>query len=109
MKLTRNKIPFFVVFGLSFIIGLIFLIIPFTSHLPDGLEKVSKDTVGFIKRHDFKPSVDALLPGYTVPGIKHKFDTKRYTGIIGVFVVFGISVFVGYLLKKRRKKSVPPA
>jgi hypothetical protein len=103
MKLTKKKIPLFVVFGLSFIVGLILLIIPFTSQMPDGLEKVSKDTVGFIKKDDFKPSVDALLPGYTVPGIKHKFDTKRYAGIIGMFVVFGISVFIGYLLKKRRK------
>jgi len=103
MKLTKNKIPLLFVFALSFIIGLIFLIIPFTSQKPDGLEKVSKDTVGFIKKDDFKPSVDALLPGYTVPGIKHRFDTKRYAGIIGVFVVFGISVFVGYLLRKRRK------
>ena len=103
MKLTKNKIPLLFVFALSFIIGLIFLIIPFTSQKPDGLEKVSKDTVGFIKKDDFKPSVDALLPGYTVPGIKHRFDSKRYAGIIGVFVVFGISVFVGYLLRKRRK------
>jgi len=105
MKLTKNKIPLFVVFGLSFIIGLIFLITPFTSKMPDGLEKVSKHTVGFIKKDDFKSSVDALLPGYTVPAIKHKFDTKRYAGIIGVLVVFGITVFVGYLLKKRRKNS----
>ena len=50
MKLTKNKIPLFVVFGLSFIIGLMFLIIPLTSKLPDGLEKVSKHTVGFIKK-----------------------------------------------------------
>ncbi len=105
MNLTKNKIPLFVVFGLSFIIGLIFLITPFTSKMPDGLEKVSKHTVGFIKKDDFKSSVDALLPGYTVPAIKHKFDTKRYAGIIGVLVVFGITVFVGYLLKKRRKNS----
>jgi len=105
MNLTKNKIPLFVVFGLSFIIGLIFLITPFTSKMPDGLEKVLKHTVGFIKKDDFKSSVDALLPGYTVPAIKHKFDTKRYAGIIGVLVVFGITVFVGYLLKKRRKNS----
>jgi len=105
MKLTKNKIPLFVVFGLSFIVGLILLIVPFTSQMPDGLEKVSKHTVGFIKKDDFKSSVDALLPGYTVPAIKHKFDTKRYAGIIGVLVVFGITVFVGYLLKKRRKNS----
>lgn len=105
MNLTKNKIPLFVVFGLSFIIGLIFLITPLTSKLPDGLEKVSKHTVGFIKKDDFKPSVNAPLSNYTIPGIARKFDTKRYAGIIGVFVVFGITVFVGYLLKKRRKNS----
>ena len=43
------------------------------------------------------------MPGYTMPGLKHKFDTKQYAGIIGVFVVFGVSVFVGYLIRKRRK------
>ena len=105
MKLTKNKIPLFVVFGLSFIVGLILLIIPFTSQMPDGLEKVSKDTVGFVKKDDFKPSVNAPLSNYTIPGITRKFGTKRYAGIIGVFVVFGITVFVGYLLKKRRKNS----
>ena len=71
--------------------------------MPDGLEKGVEGYGGIYQKDDFKPSVDALLPGYTVPGIKHKFDTKRYAGIIGMFVVFGISVFIGYLLKKRRK------
>ena len=49
--------------------------------------------------------MNAPLSNYTIPGITRKFDTKRYAGIIGMFVVFGITVFVGYLLKKRRKNS----
>lgn len=103
MNLTKNKIPFFIVFGLSFIIGLIFLITPLTSKLPDGLEKVSKDTVGFVKKDGFMPTIKTPLSNYKIPGITRKFDTKRYAGIIGVFVVFGITVFVGYLIKKKRK------
>ncbi len=103
MKLIKNKIPLFVVCALSFIVGLIFLIIPFVSQMPDGLEKVSKDTVGFVKRDDFMPTIKVPLSNYTVPGVTRKFDTKRYAGVIGMFVVFGIMVFVGYLLKKRRK------
>ena len=102
MKLSKNNVALFVGFGLTFIIGLVFLIIPFTSRMPDGLEKVSKDTVGFIKKDDFKPSVTAPLPNYKIPGITQKIDTRRYAGIIGMFVVFGITVFAGYLLKKRR-------
>lgn len=103
MKLSKNNMPLFIVFGLSFIIGLVFLIMPYTSQKPDGLEKVSEDTVGFLKKEDFKPLVKAPMPDYTIPGVKHKFDTQRYAGVIGVVVVFGITVFIGYLLKKRRK------
>lgn len=102
MKLSKNNIILFIIFGLSFIIGLIFLIMPFISEMPDGLEKVSEDTLGFLKRDDFKPILKAPMPDYTLPTIKHKFN-KQYAGIIGVFVVFGITVFIGYFLRKRRK------
>lgn len=102
MNLSKKNIVLFLVFGLSFIVGLIFLIIPFVSEMPDGLEKVSEETMGFLKKDDFKPMLKAPMPDYTIPTIKQRFN-KQYAGIIGVFIVFGITVFVGYLLKKRRK------
>lgn len=101
MNLSKKNIVLFLVFGLSFIIGLIFLIMPFTSEMPDGLEKVSEKTVGFLKKDDFKPMLNAPMPDYTMPIIKHRFN-RQYAGIIGVFIVFGITVFMGYLFKKRR-------
>ena len=70
MKLTKNKIPLFVVFGLSFIIGLILLIIPFTSQMPDGLAKVSKDTVGFIKKEIDRLELYEILN----PDVQKKFN-----------------------------------
>lgn len=70
--------------------------------MPDGLEKVAKDTMGFLKKDDFLPVLKAPMPDYTLPNIKQRFN-KQYAGIIGVFVVFGITVFIGYLLTKRRK------
>jgi len=103
MNLSKKNIAVFLIFGLSFIIGLIFLIMPFTSEMPDGLEKVSEETMGFLKKDDFKPMLNAPMPDYTIPALKRRFDTKQYAGIIGMFVVFGITVFIGYLLKKRRK------
>ena len=104
MQLSKKQnIVLFIIFGLSFIIGLVFFITPFTSQMPDGFEKVSKDTVGFLKKEDFKPMAKSPMPNYAVPGLKHKFDTRRYAGIIGVVIVFGITVSVGYILKKRRK------
>ena len=103
MNLSKKNIVLFIVFGLSFIVGLTFLIIPFTSRKPDGLEKVSEETVGFLKKEDFKPMTKAPMPDYTIPTLERRFNTKRYAGIIGVFIVFGISILVGYFLKEKRK------
>lgn len=102
MKVSKNNIILFIIFGLSFIVGLIFLIMPFVSEMPDGLEKVSEDTMGFLKKDDFMPAMKAPMPDYTIPTVKQRFN-KQYAGIIGVFVVFGITVFIGHLLRKRRK------
>jgi hypothetical protein len=95
----------FIAFGLSFVIGLVFLIMPFVSQKPDGLQKVVDDTMSFLKKDDFKPTINVPMPGYTMPGLKHKFDTKQYAGIIGVFIVFGVSGFAGYLIRKKRRKN----
>lgn len=103
---NKNNIVIFVIFSLSFIVGLVFLIMPYTSEKPDGLEKVTEDTIGFLKKDDFKPSLYSPIPDYKIPSLKEKFDTRRYAGVIGLFVVFGISLLIGYLLKKRGKKKV---
>ncbi|MBI5307896.1 MAG: PDGLE domain-containing protein [Planctomycetes bacterium] len=100
-----KKTPLFIALGLSFIIGLVFIVLPFVSQKPDGLEKVTEDTIAFLKKDDFMPVVTAPMPKYTAPGIKNSFDAKRYAGIIGVFVVFTVMIAVGYVLKKRRTKS----
>lgn len=100
-----KKTPLFIALGLSFIIGLVFIALPFVSQKPDGLEKVTDDTMAFLKKDDFMPVVTAPLPKYVVPGVKSTFNAKRYAGIIGVFVVFAVMVVVGYVLKKRRTAS----
>jgi hypothetical protein len=79
---------------------------PFASKKPDGLNKVVEETLSFVKKDDFKPSFYAPMADYNIPGLKQKFDTKRYAGIIGVFVVFGISVFIGYVVKKRINRKI---
>lgn len=99
----KKNIVLLLVFALSFITGLVFLILPFTSQLPDGLEKISEETIGFLKKDDFKPLVNAPMPDYTIPRLKNRLDTRQIAGIAGIFVVFGIMVLVGFLLKKKRK------
>ncbi|HHT9110151.1 MAG TPA: PDGLE domain-containing protein [Candidatus Brocadiaceae bacterium] len=104
MKLPKKQGKVvFILFSLSLVVGLVFLIVPFTSKNPDGLEKVSQ-TMGFLKKDDFKPLLIAPMPGYSMSGIKNKIGSRWYASIIGVFIVFGITVFVGYMLKRKRDK-----
>lgn len=102
---NKKSKALFIVFGLSFVVGLVFLIMPFVSQKPDGLQKVADNTMSFLKKDDFKPTINVPMPGYTIPSLKHKFDTKQYAGIIGVFIVFGVFVFAGYLIRKKRRKN----
>ena len=104
MKVAKKQsMLVFIIFGLSLIVGLVFLIVPFTSKNPDGLEKVSQ-TMGFLKKDDSKPLLNAPMPEYSMSGIKSKIGSRQYASIIGVFVVFGTTVFVGYMLKRKRDK-----
>ncbi len=102
-----KKAPLFIAVGLTFIIGLVFIVMPFVSQKPDGLEKVTDDTIAFLKKDDFMPVVTAPMPKYAAPGVKSKFDARRYAGIVGVLAVFAVMIVVGYVLKKRRTKSGP--
>lgn len=105
MKLPKKQsVTVFILFGLSLIIGVVFLVVPFTSKKPDGLEKVSK-TIGFLKKDDFKPLLNAPMPEYRMSGIMSNVGSRQYASIIGVVVVFGITVFVGYLLKRKGDKT----
>ncbi len=99
---NKKKTLLFIISGLSFIIGLVFLIMPFVSQQPDGLEKVTDETMGFLKKDDFMPSLSAPLKDYTIPSLQQKFDTRRYASVIGVVIVFVVSVTVGYFLKRKR-------
>ncbi|TVL98301.1 MAG: hypothetical protein CV087_21525 [Candidatus Brocadia sp. WS118] len=104
MMVSKANIVIFFVFTVSFIIGLLFLIMPFSSDKHDGLEKASKDPIGFFRKEDFKSEPKAHAHDSTTPVRKPRI-IKQYAGIVGVLGAFGIMIFVGYALKRRRKKQ----
>lgn len=101
----KKRTVLLIIFGLSFIIGLVILVMPLTTKTPEVLEKAPDHTMGFLKESDFLSPQKAPIPDYAMPGMKNKLNTQRYAGIIGVIVAFGITIGVGYILNKRRKKS----
>lgn len=102
MNLSKKNLALYVIFVLSFIVGLVFLIMPFVWEKPDVPGKVLEETMGFLKKDDFWPIRKAPVADYRVSALKQGFN-RQYAAIIGAFVIFGASVFAGYLLKKRRK------
>jgi cobalt/nickel transport system permease protein len=71
---------------------------------PDGLERVAEDQAFNERAKD--PGYE-VLPGYTVPGIDGTFSTAL-AGVIGVGLVAGLTLGLGYLLRRRHGGPTPP-
>lgn len=74
---------------------------PLASPDPDALERVARDE-GFLDRA--REALHSILPGYTVPGLEGGLSTIL-AGLLGVAVVFGLMVFLGLLLARRRSRG----
>lgn len=85
--------------GLLIALILAFLISPFASPFPDGLEKVAEDK-GFIEKGEVAPALNSPIPDYAWPGLKDERLATSLAGIFGTLVVFGLAYGTGAILKK---------
>jgi len=75
---------------ISIILGLA-LLLPFASTSPDGLEKVAESLN--IKEPEI--SWSGPMPDYTFPFTENPYIPKLISGLIGLFLVLGITWIVG--------------
>jgi len=85
------------------IIGLIIalavtLLSPLASPWPDGLERVAEDQ-GFIALA--QGSLYEVIPDYVLPLVANEAVATILGGMIGVLVVFGLTVGAGYMISRR--------
>lgn len=85
------------------IIGLIValavtLVSPLASPWPDGLERVAEDQ-GFIDLA--QESFYEVIPDYVLPLVANEALATILGGMIGVLVVFGLTVGAGYMISRR--------
>lgn len=86
-------ISFFVVVALA----------PFASTRPDGLESVAEH-LGFADRaKDFPFRV--LLPDYETPYVSSQYLSTVIAGVVGIVIVFFITLGIGALLKKGKDRG----
>ena len=80
---------------------LAFVISPFASSWPDGLEKVAHDH-GFIVKGEQGSVFKSPIPDYIFPGLKNEKMAIAISGLLGTLVIFGIGYGLASLLKKNK-------
>jgi cobalt/nickel transport system permease protein len=83
-------------YGLLVSAGMALFIAPFSSSLPDGLERVA-ERLGFEQQAVQNSFIPSPFPDYTIPGLPSAAASTVLTGLIGLFVAFGLA----YLLARK--------
>lgn len=93
-----------ILYTVIFSVALLLLVTPFVSDWPDGLETVAA-TLGFDARGIATNSAGALLPDYTIPGVKNASIATIVAGLVGAVIAFGSAVIIGRILIPKSKKQ----
>lgn len=80
-----------------------FVLSPFASGFPDGLEWVA-EKYQFL--HESAPTFVSPLPGYTVPVISNEMLTTSLAGLLGVIITFFIALLIAKLLNKSTQLGI---
>ncbi|MEX2081600.1 MAG: PDGLE domain-containing protein [Dehalococcoidia bacterium] len=83
--------------GLVAACAIVFVLAPAASSDPDGLDRVSDD-------HGFAESAEESryewLPDYSVPGVGNEYTSLILAGLIGVGVVFALTLVAGWAARQ---------
>jgi len=90
------------VYGALIVIGLLLLVAPHASPLPDGLEKVAA-SLGFERKAMSSLDVSSPLKDYQIPGIQSATTGTIAAGAVGAIAVFALSFLLARVLIPRQK------
>ena len=91
-------------YGLAIVLISLLFILPFSSSLPDGLERVAHD-LGFVANSEQSVLLGSPLSGYHFPGIKNEVAGGVLAGILGTLLMFGIGCCLALLLRKIKERK----
>jgi cobalt/nickel transport protein len=91
-----------VIAGVVIACAVVLLLAPAASSDPDGLDRVSGDEQFAEKAED--PRYE-WLPDYSIPGIDNEWATVVLSGLIGVGIVFAVTLAFGAVVRQSRRRS----
>ena len=92
------------IYGIVIILGLLILVVPFASSLPDGLDRVAR-TLGF--EYKAAQQYPALLKDYAFPGMLSSGYATIAAGFAGAALVFALSFLLARVLIPKHKPAHP--
>jgi hypothetical protein len=98
----------FIAIALALAVGLAFVLSPYASSSPDGLNRVAGDKGfdGSAKLHSIQE--DSPIPGYAFPGIQDEKLAKGVAGFVGTLGVFAIGYGAAHALRRTRRPDREP-
>ncbi len=90
----------FAILAISLLLA--FVLSPFASPWPDGLEKVA-GKLGFEKLMEGKPLIKSPFPDYSLPGLKNEKLSTALAGFLGTLITFALVFIIGKILKTGKK------
>ncbi|MFH1737324.1 MAG: PDGLE domain-containing protein [Actinomycetota bacterium] len=101
-KHSTVKWGWFVIGALIVACLLAFVVSPFASAWPDGLEKVAEH-LGFIETA--KITAKMPIPDYMFPGIGNEGLATGVAGVVGTLITFGAVYLFARIIKKKSDKG----
>jgi cobalt/nickel transport system permease protein len=100
----RNENKPTLMYGAVIVLGLLLLIAPFASQLPDGLDRVAQ-SLGFESKKIENQGFSTPLKEYRFFGIESNPLSTIAAGMIGAGIVFAISFLLAGVLIPRKKNA----
>lgn len=97
--MTTRKL---ILYGILAAIGVVILFSPISSRFPDGLEKLLAFDKS-VQKKELKGNFNAIMPDYSMPGIKNRTVSLILSGVIGTILTLGAGMGMGFMIKIKRK------
>jgi len=104
MKMNKNTLIMYILFGVTGLIGIIFFTLPSIIKKPSNTKELPDFALGFVEKDDFEFQKYSPKRNFTIKELQQRFDKRIYIGIAGIIVLFGASIYAGHLIRKKQKK-----
>jgi cobalt/nickel transport protein len=100
----KKKNTWFIIVALLVCLLIAFLLSPFASSSPDGLEKAA-EKLGLLHLGEASVWMHSFMPDYSIPFLGETKLSGMVAGLIGTLLIFGLGWGIGMILARRKRSD----